>query len=466
MTPFTDKFPEIYRYRAQEAGRVRLISGLAAALALCAAIGYAVFKTTGSWADYLSAVTFMQFNMLVFYGAVCTARSVTQERAERTWDFQRLTPLSSFGIGAGKFLGAPVFAWFLFACMLPAALLSLIAAPGIYPAFLGKYALGLSVAMLSMAVGLLASAYDDTGGSGMGHLSGPIIGLACAATLNASFRYAKTVGQPVQELVSFYGLKLGPVSSEVFLAASFLAFAAWAFLGGRYRIGRDLLEKRRAWRLPAFLVFLAWYAAGFEHDPLRSGALPLNALILPGIAAYIAAFLSCERREYWRRWLAGEGAARRLDDTPAWIKGAAAMLFIAAVLYLAYGLSEPSGGKAYSRLYLVLPLFLLRDLMFLQWCRFSASRRPEMMGLAYLALAYALPMIILIPTKMTELAVVFVPYAHEGMGVAASLAGPLAQVLIIGYILRGKIKSALAERTSYALHFKAGAPDPITIIPG
>jgi hypothetical protein len=447
MNLFIDKFPEIYRYRAQEAGRIRLISGLAAALALCAATGYAVVKTTGSWADYLSAVTFMQFNMLVFYGAVCTARSVTQERAERTWDFQRLTPRSSFELGAGKFLGAPVFAWFLFACLLPAALLSLIAAPEIYPAFLGRYALGLSVALLSMAVGLLASAYDDTGGSGMGHLSGPIIGLACAATLNASFRYAKTLGHPAQELVSFYWLKLGPVSSEIFLAVSFLAFAAWAFLGGRYRIGRDLLEKRRAWRLPAFLVFLAWYTAGFEHNPARIGAIPLNALILPGIAAYIAAFLSCERREYWRRWLTGESTARRLDDTPVWIKGAAAVLFIAVVLYLAYGLSEPSGGKGYSRLYFLLPLFLLRDLLFLQWCRFSASRRPEMMALAYIALAYLLPLIMLGPTKMTSFLAAFVPYSDAGIGAAANLAGPLAQVLVMGYILRGKIKASLTERT-------------------
>ena len=81
--------------------------------------------------------------------------------------------------------------------------------------------------------------------------------------------------------------------------------------------------------------------------------------------------------------------------------------------------------------------------MFLQWCRFSASRRPEMMGLAYLALAYALPMIILMPTRMTGLVAAFVPYAHEGMGAAANLAGPLAQVLIMGYILRKKIMSAV-----------------------
>ncbi|MDD5209481.1 MAG: hypothetical protein PHV36_08845 [Elusimicrobiales bacterium] len=446
MIQLTGLFPEIFRYRAQETGRFKLLSSLAAALVLCAATGYSVAKTTASWGSYLSAITFIQFNMLVFYGVVCTARCVTQERAERTWDFQRLTPLSSFKIAAGKFLGAPVFPWFLFACLLPAALLPLVFSPGVYGDFLSRYALGLSVALLSMAVGLLASAYDETGGSGMGHLSGPLIGLAGISTLNSSFRYADSLGRPFPMLITFYGFQLGPVSGVLFLTATFLGFGAWAFLGARYRIGRDLLERRRAWRLPAFLLFLAWYITGFEYTAPRTGALPLTALVLPGLAVYIASFLSSERSEYWRRWLAGDSPARRLDDSPAWLKGSVPLLCIAAVLYFIYGVGAPEAVAAQGRLYLILPLFLLRDLMFLQWCRFSASRRPEMMALAYLALVYALPAIILWPTRMTDFLPLFVPYASESLGFAANLAGPIAQVLIMVYFLRVKIKAALTEK--------------------
>ncbi|OIO02355.1 MAG: hypothetical protein AUJ51_06500 [Elusimicrobia bacterium CG1_02_56_21] len=437
MNRLTEMFPEIYRYGAQGTGKVRLISGLAASLALCAATGYAVSKTTGSWGSYLAVVSFMQFNMLVFYGTVCTARSVTQERGERTWDFQRLTPLSSFNLAAGKLLGAPIFAWFLFACLLPAALTVVLFSPAIYKVFLSRYALGLSISLLSMAIGLLASSYDDTGGSGMGHLSGPLIGIAGLSALNASFRYSDSLSLLLANYIYFYGHRLGAATSILFLVLSFLAFAAWAFLGARYRIGRDLLEKRRAWRLPVFLLFLAWYIAGFEDGSARSGVFPAEALILPGLAAYIASFLSCERREYWRRWLAGESPSRRLDDTPAWIKSAATMLVISGVLFLSYG---------FGRIYLILPLFLLRDLMFLQWCRFSASRHPEMMALAYLALAYALPMIILVPAKLTAVLPALLPYADIGISAAANLAGPLAQVLAIGYLLRGKIKGVLSDK--------------------
>ncbi len=441
-----DLFPEIYRYRAQETSRVKLISGLAAALAVCAAAAYAVAHTTGSWKDYLSAVTFMQFNMLVFYGAICAAKAVTQERAERTWDFQRLTPLSSFELAAGKFLGAPVFPWFLFACMLPAALAALLLAPGQTAwLFAGRFALGLSCALFAMAAGLLASAYDDTGGSGMGHLAGPLVGLAGIGALNAAFRYLKGWSAANSQPIPFYGFQLGEAQGALFLTATFLAFGAWAFLGARYRIGRDLLERRRLWRLPAFLFFLAWYVAGFcLPQDARTGGDLLAALVMPAMAAYMAAFLSCERREYWRRWLARENAARRLDQAPAWLKGSAAILAIAVVLGLCSSGGVFSAEKSSNRYFLLFPLFMLRDFFFLQWCRFSASRRPEMMALAYLALAYALPGIMLSTANMKGLLPFFIPSAQAGMNALANLAGPLAQALVMGWLLYKKVRQVEA----------------------
>lgn len=441
-----DLFPEIYRYRAQETGRVKLVSGLAAALAVCAAAGYAVVHTTGSWKDYLSAITFMQFNLLVFYGAICAAKAVTQERAERTWDFQRLTPLSSLELAAGKFLGAPVYAWFLFACMLPAALIALLLAPGQTAwLFAGRFAIGLSCALFAMAAGLLASAYDDTGGSGMGHLAGPLVGLAGLGALNASYRYLKGWSAANSQPIPFYGFQLGEAQGVLFLTATFLAFGAWAFLGARYRIGRDLLERRRLWRLPAFLVFLAWYVAGFcLPQDARTGGDLLAALVMPALAAYMAAFLSSERREYWRRWLAKENAARRLDQAPAWLKGSAAVLVISVVLALCSSGGAFSAEKISNRYFLLFPLFMLRDFFFLQWCRFSASRRPEMMALAYLALAYALPGIMLSTANMKGLLPFFVPSAQAGMNAFANLAGPLAQALVMGWLLYKKVRQAEA----------------------
>lgn len=441
-----DLFPEIYRYRAQETGRVKLISGLAAALAVCAAAGYAVAHTTRSWRDYLSAVTTMQFNMLVFYGAICAAKSVTQERAERTWDFQRLTPLSSFELAAGKFFGAPVFPWFLFACLLPGALLAVFLAPGeVSWQFASRFSVGLSCALLAMAAGLLSSSYDDTGGSGLGHLAGPLVGLAGIGALNASYRFLETWGRFGPRNFTYYGYGMGEAAACAFLTASFLAFGAWAFLGARFRIGRDLLERPRLWRLPAFLAFLAWYAAGFCLPQGSSdGGDFLAALLLPVLTVYMAAFLSCERREYWRRWLAKENAASLADRAPAWLKGAASILVIAAVLILCSSGGAFAAGKSAGKYYLIFPLFMLRDLFFLQWCRFSASRRPEIMALSYLALAYALPGIMLNSAKMPELLPLFVPYAPAGLGLFANLAGPLAQTLVMGWLLYKKIRKVEA----------------------
>jgi hypothetical protein len=87
---------------------------------------------------------------------------------------------------------------------------------------------------------------------------------------------------------------------------------------------------------------------------------------------------------------------------------------------------------------------MLRDFFFLQWCRFSASRRPEIMALAYLALAYALPGIMLSSAKMLELLPLFVPYAPAGFSVFANLAGPLVQVLVMGWLLFRKVRQVEA----------------------
>ena len=445
MTRPDELFPGIYRYCAQDAGRTRLLSGLAGALALCLATGYFVAHTTASWRSFLDAITFMQFNMLVFYATLCTARSVTQERADRTWDFQRLTPLSSLRQAAGKFLGAPVFPWFLFAAMTPAALAAAFA-PDLAGHFLARYALGLSCSLFFIAAGLLASSYDDTGAGGLGFMSGPLIGLAGVSTLNAAFRYHAALSSPYASPISFYGLEMGGNCAVLFMTAGFLAFAAWAFLGARYRIGRDLLERRRLWRLPAFLFFLAWFAAGFDiHDALKPPHLPLSALLLPCVAVYLSGILSREGREYWRRWLAAGRAAARYDDAPAWLKGAVPVFLIAAVLAalnFSTGLFGPP--DAGWRIFAILPLFLLRDMMFLQWCRFSASRRPEMMALIYIALAYALPGLILGPAGLKAALPYFLPYVGEGIGAAANLAGALAQALIMGFFLYKKIRPAVS----------------------
>ena len=126
------------------------------------------------------------------------------------------------------------------------------------------------------------------------------------------------------------------------------------------------------------------------------------------------------------------------------VKGSASVLVIAAV-FICCSIGGIIGADGLTGRYLLLfPLFMLRDLFFLQWCRFSASRRPEMMALAYLALAYALPGIMLSTAKMPGLLPFFIPSAQAGMNVFANLAGPLVQTLVTGWLLFKKIRQVEA----------------------
>ena len=120
----------------------------------------------------------------------------------------------------------------------------------------------------------------------------------------------------------------------------------------------------------------------------------------------------------------------RLDETVAM-----------AALYIA-------GPKHELRMFCSLigmPLFLLRDLMFIQWCRFTKSRRPEVMALTYLFLSYVLPWIVFVSTKNAEQAYLFGPF----YGKSAALwhvAPAVFQAAVMSMIATKRIQTHLAAR--------------------
>jgi hypothetical protein len=235
--------------------------------------------------------------------------------------------------------------------------------------------------------------------------------------------------------VHFYGVAL---SWRAFVVLSAAAYGAWALAAAKWRIGRDLLEPRRFLRLPAFLTFLVFYQAGFT-----SGLVPHN-LMLPAFFAYFAAVMNSERLEHWKKWLGQSGTAW-WDGMPAWLEaaGTCALLAVAAA---ASGDALPSAAGVLSRYPLLQVSFLVRDLCFLQWCRFTSSRRPEIMALVYIALAYALPGFLLGAFKVHGAWHLFYPLPEDGVGAAANLAPALLQAAGAAAVLVLDIKARLQPR--------------------
>lgn len=429
------RFPEVYRCAMAEAKPAKLVmagatSVLAGGCVLAAAAGSKDLGTAlWQYAFHAQALILLVYGM-----SKCTA-SIMTERLQRTWDLQRLTPLTAWDIAAGKLLGAPIFAFFLAAVALPWAFAGFVLSGEVSLAkVLGDYILLACVALLGLSVGVLVSAYSDTqlGGASSG-TAGGLLGLM----LFNMFIVAEQVSVSTSSRpIPFYGLSLGQAS---FYAASSAVFGAWALAAAKWRIGRELMEPGRCWRLPAFLFFLIAYELGFGPKS------PYAIFFLPCATVYFAAVLTPAPLDLWRKWLDQQTPQGRLDRAPVWLQGAAACLLAALLLQGLWPRLDTVSGVGEDRFPLLLAVFMIRDLSFLQWCRFTATRRPEVMAMVYLALAYVLPGMVALAFRGQIGQHWFSPIPKGDISMAANLLPGLVQAAAALYALSRSSRRAPAS---------------------
>jgi len=412
LNPFARRFPELYRAALTECprGRLALGAGTSLALGMC-------FWTAAGWAQDPARLLFQysfwtQVAAFVIYGAIRTSASIADEREAKTWDLQRLTPLTSGDIAGGKLLGAPLYGAFLAALMLPFALIAGLQSPAILVELPFIYLQFFATAFLALSLGLLASAYSDLSRGGSATTSGAMIGLGCLYTL------APSMAKPGAAAFVYCAID---VPYALWMPAATAGFGAWAFAAAKWRVGRDLLEPSRFWRFPAFVLYLILFVLGFE----KSSAY--YALILPAAATLTAALAEPTTPEAWRRWLASTEPLEKLDRTPAWISGVAVCLAAAVVVSF---VPATAGLDTARRVPLLLALFLIRDTAFIQCCRFTNSRRPQILALVFLGLAYILPAIVLATAKASSLMYLFMPLPEKGAAAAVNLLPALAWALV------------------------------------
>ena len=123
------KNPEFLRHVRADLRKPRML-GIGSLVLLACALG-----ALGTW----SSVANMQFGRVkefgesfymvvatLEFGALCLwsffgcLQAIVRERELKTFDYQRTTSLTSAELMLGKLFGAPVTAWFIFLCFLPA----------------------------------------------------------------------------------------------------------------------------------------------------------------------------------------------------------------------------------------------------------------------------------------------------------------------------------------------------------
>src|SRR5487761_921252 len=166
--------PEIIRNARIQLRPVRMIS----AAALCAALEVTLIYfyahnlgqsdgTSGlvphGGQALLTTILWIQAIVLVIGGGIASIHAIQREKDQNTFDFQRLTRLSPFELTIGKLFGPPVMAYFVFACLLPAAIVGAVAGGASWQFVLAAYVLLILGAIVYMAFALVISLYLERG---------------------------------------------------------------------------------------------------------------------------------------------------------------------------------------------------------------------------------------------------------------------------------------------------------------
>lgn len=417
--------PEILRHAWLELNPARLIS---LALILLAVFLLA-WLMADSYAGFLKAARTISAVGLValpgVWGTRLVVDSLTREIRDRTWELQRMTPLSAGEMTLGKLAGGPIFAW----CAAP-----MFALPFLFSAW-GRE--------------------DFSGGiRDLLHLLFAIVffhGLGLAVTL-AGVRKARAWNAEMPRAMPFYLLlALGvflwiggtplsffarsrltwyaiPLQTPGFLTGSLVFFAFWAVFGAYRSMRRELRMVGVPWAWLTFLLTCMAYAAGFdavgsererfgEFFFVSGGMAQAGAVGL--LAAYGVMFAEVKDPVEQRRFLTAveSGDWRSAAESfPLW----AMPVILTGVA--CFGLTAANLGTGFAWFPAVVYLFLLRDMgLILLANRTARPSRADATAVVWLLLLYVLCPLIAGSAGSTEAILFFlaVPYKGGFLQVAA-----------------------------------------------
>lgn len=420
--------PEFIRYARADLRPARILSAGFLTLVISFLVGlscWGVFRENRRefFSTFYAWLTGIQFLVLGLWSASTCAQSVSRERELKTYDFVRTTRLTARELLAGKLLGAPIIGYFAVACSLPiafvAGLLGDISISALFRTlillvafalFLGVIGLWVSMMVERTSAIAVALLFFISLGWGMQFLAGPTPGLAGISVLLSVLSVHEVSwgrGPNALDLTApFFGQDVSYFYLTLILYGS---LGAWVALMIARNIKKDLDQIRllSRWQAIAFALFLNVLVYAFtdaQRVSLQRGRQFISpqafTQLLVGMNAAILFMIGLftltpheKLKMWWRRRQAGTASHLDADGLPwPWLLLAAVVgyaLLFAVTPLLRSDLSFDAWGLPVAAVQLLsVLLFVTRDVLFLQWCVLTRSRRPIMMGVLYVALYY------------------------------------------------------------------------------
>ncbi|HEV2618042.1 MAG TPA: hypothetical protein VGU63_15705 [Candidatus Acidoferrales bacterium] len=442
MSLFTN--PEIVRNARIQLRPKRMIS----AAALCAALevaliyfflrgGFAVDSTTtvyGGGQGLLRTILWIQAAVLVIGGGIASIHAIQREKDQNTFDFQRLTRLSPLGLAIGKLFGPPLMVYFVFVCLLPAAIVGAVAGGASWEFVLAAYFILVLGAIAYMAFALVISLFLQRGTATWAILFYLLLVFLAAQSVGTTNVSMGTVSPFfATELAQQSTWNLAPTATNLFLRNGmpltipnhfedlffggvvhhavvlpilFLTLIAWFIPAVARNIKRDptSYELYTPPQALAFLCYLNFILFAFFQwrRPFVSflGARSLSALGAQSmlltvniVPFFIFGLILLRNRNRMRRRLHGieAGPASLESIWPAPYIFLGAILIGAAMVGVIQWKRNPalewSLAVAIFRV-IYFAVWISCDLLFLQWMNLRRGRHPLPLGVLYLIVYY------------------------------------------------------------------------------
>jgi Ca2+/Na+ antiporter len=424
--------------------RIQLRPGRAIAAAIiCAAVSLTIwysFESHGSdQTAAFDAITMfkfilqMQVSVLLIGGGIYELLTVHREKELNTFDYQRVTRLSSFELAIGKLFGAPILTYFIVLCLMPIAIFAAVLGHAPLAALVEAYAILLVGCVAFHLLALLISTTLGRGVSAIAVLPYLILvaftssdyfperGNPAIIQTNWAFHQLNPFAasgafqsDPPRALVDiFFGVS---VSHFIVLMVIYVTLGAWFLLAIVRNLKRDpaVYELYSPIQAFGFAIYLNLLMLGFFNwkspagQPIfgPSGQLKGFEQVPPGqieeillrISFWLFALLGIvllrnRERVRQRIQVLGERAAgfwAALWPAPYVLAG----MIIAGlgILELIRVYRDVSGADWDWGLALVsiafFALWLARDLLYLQWMGLRRTRRPLASAIIYLIVFY------------------------------------------------------------------------------